>query len=153
MAGRKFFKMHGLGNDYIYFDCLSEPLADPSGVSKRLSDRHFGIGGDGIVLILPSDQADYRMRMFNADGSEAEMCGNAIRCVAKYLYDSDRLKRPGVSIETGAGVLGLTLNVTDNLVQSVRVDMGEPILEAKEIPVASTAPRVVNEPSRSTARR
>jgi diaminopimelate epimerase len=146
MAKRKFFKMHGLGNDYIYFDCLEEGLPDPEAVSRRLSDRHFGIGGDGIVLIEPSQSADYRMRMFNADGSEAEMCGNAIRCVGKYLFDRGVTEKKVLSIETGAGLLGLWLNVAGARVESVRVDMGEPILEGAKIPVASAAPRVVNEP-------
>ena len=146
MAKRKFFKMHGLGNDYIYFDCLDETISNPEEISRRLSGRHFGIGGDGIVLIEPSQSADYRMRMYNADGSEAEMCGNAIRCVGKYLFEAGITKAKTVSIETGAGVLGLTLNQIGREVDSVGVDMGEPVLEGAKIPVASAAEQVVNEP-------
>lgn len=146
MAKRQFFKMHGLGNDYIYFDCLEEGLSHPEEVSRRLSDRHFGIGGDGIVLIEPSLEADFRMKMFNADGSEAEMCGNAIRCVGKYLFDRGITSQQELSIQTGAGILNLSLNLSGKGVESVRVDMGEPILEGAKIPVASAASRIVGEP-------
>lgn len=133
---RKFYKMHGCGNDYVYFDCLDEPFADPEKAAVRLSDRHFGIGGDGIVLICPSEIADAKMRMFNADGSEGKMCGNAIRCIGKYLYDFFRTNKTVLKIETLSGVKTLRLNVENGKTQSVEVGMGAPILEAKQIPVA-----------------
>ncbi len=135
----KFTKMHGIGNDYIYFDCVSDPglIKDPAATARRLSDRHFGIGGDGIVLILPSTKADYRMRMFNSDGSESEMCGNAIRCVACFLCDRGYVKGHRVDIETGAGIkqIELSRDAAGKFV-SARVDMGEPILNGPDIPVA-----------------
>lgn len=131
----RFTKMQGAGNDYVYVDCFSQPgPADPAGLAQRIADRHFGVGGDGLILILPSQVADARMRMFNADGSESEMCGNGIRCVAKYVYDHGLARKPTLRIETGRGVLSLDLDVADGRVRSVRVDMGEPILAAKEIP-------------------
>lgn len=131
----RFTKMQGAGNDYVYVDCFSQPgPADPAGLAQRIADRHFGVGGDGLVLILPSQVADARMRMFNADGSESEMCGNGIRCVAKYVYDHGLARKPTLRIETGRGVLSLDLDVAEGRVRSVRVDMGEPILAAKEIP-------------------
>jgi diaminopimelate epimerase len=133
----KFTKMHGLGNDYIYVNCFSETVEDPSKVAKFVSDRHFGIGSDGLVLIMPSDKADFRMRMFNSDGSEAEMCGNAIRCVGKYVYDNGLTKKNLVSIETLAGIKILELSIKNNSVELVRVDMGEPILKPVNIPVLS----------------
>jgi len=138
--------MHGLGNDYIYFNCLTQTVEDPPSTARRLADRHFGIGGDGIVLIKPSESADYGMEMYNADGSRAEMCGNAIRCVGKYLYEKGITDRKELSIETGAGILRLWLRVTGNEVGSVRVDMGEPVLEGRKIPTVFDQPRVVNEP-------
>lgn len=107
----KFTKMHGLGNDYIYVNCFNETVEEPSKVAKFVSDRHFGIGSDGLVLIMPSDKADFRMRMFNSDGSEAEMCGNAIRCVGKYVYDNGMIKKDVVSIETLAGIKILELTI------------------------------------------
>ena len=134
----KFTKMHGLGNDYIYFDCIANPelIADPIATAIKLSDRHFSIGGDGIVLILKSKEADFQMRMFNADGSEAEMCGNAIRCVTKYLCDNNYVKTDNVSIKTGAGNLPITIHRDENKnFISATVDMGEPILNGKDIPV------------------
>jgi diaminopimelate epimerase len=131
----RFTKMHGAGNDYIYVNCFEEPVPeDPADLARRVSDRHFGIGGDGLILICPSEKADARMRMFNADGSEAEMCGNGVRCVAKYVYDHGLAKRDALKIETGAGVLSLDLEVSDGRVSRVRVDMGEPILEPARIP-------------------
>jgi len=131
----RFTKMHGAGNDYVYVNCFEEPLPDdPAQLARRVSDRHRGIGGDGLILICPSERADARMRMFNADGSEAEMCGNGIRCVAKYVYDHGLSKSTTPTIETGAGVLTLELTVEDGLVRRVRVDMGEPILKPEEIP-------------------
>ncbi len=132
----RFTKMQGAGNDYIYVDCFAEPMPErPDQLARRASDRHFGIGGDGLILICPSQQADARMRMFNADGSEAEMCGNGIRCLAKYLYDHGRCRRKTLAIETGRGVLSLELEVGgDGRVERVRVDMGEPILQPDRIP-------------------
>ena len=130
-----FVKMHGAGNDYIYIDCFRHPMPhDPAGLSRAISDRHFGVGSDGLILICPSDKADARMRMFNADGSEAEMCGNGIRCVAKYVYDRGLVRKPTLTVETGRGVLTLDLEVGGGVVRQVRVDMGEPILQAERIP-------------------
>lgn len=143
MTRTRFTKMEGLGNDYIYFDCLEQTLDNPEAIAPRLSDRHFGIGGDGIVLILPSEKADFRMRMFNADGSEAEMCGNAIRCVGKYLFERGKTKSSRVAVETGNGVLELNLRIDGDTVTGVRVDMGEPILEGPKIPTASLEDRVI----------
>ena len=134
---KKFYKMQGIGNDYIYFDCLETPFEDPSAAAVRLSDRHFGIGGDGIVLICPSAVADAKMRMFNADGSEGKMCGNAIRCVGKYLYDFRKTDKTQLKIETLSGIKTLFLSVSDGETTSVRVDMGAPELAPKNIPVLS----------------
>ena len=131
----RFTKMHGAGNDYVYIDCFRDSMpGDPAGLSRAISDRHFGVGSDGLILICPSDKADARMRMFNADGSEAEMCGNGIRCVAKYLYDHGLVRKPALTVETGRGVLTLDLEIKGGLVRQVRVDMGEPILQAARIP-------------------
>ncbi|MFZ1934544.1 MAG: diaminopimelate epimerase [Thermoguttaceae bacterium] len=131
----QFTKMQGVGNDYIYVDCFAQPIPDdPAALTRRVSDRHFGIGGDGLILICPSTVADARMRMFNADGSESEMCGNGIRCVAKYVYDHGLCRKAALRIETGRGVLGLELKIAGEKVSRVRVDMGEPILEAARIP-------------------
>lgn len=141
----KFTKMHGLGNDYVYVNGFEEKIDDPAAVSIKVSDRHFGVGSDGLVLILPSDKADFRMRMFNADGSEAEMCGNAIRCVGKYVYDNGMTEKTTVSIETLAGIKMLELTTKENKVTYARVDMGEPILDASMIPVVSELSPVVGE--------
>ena len=131
----RFTKMQGAGNDYVYINCFAEGVpADPAALSQRMSDRHFGIGGDGLILITPSHVADARMRMFNADGSESEMCGNGIRCVAKYVYDHGIARKPSLTIETGRGILRTDVEVKQDRVQRVRVDMGEPILEAALIP-------------------
>jgi diaminopimelate epimerase len=131
----RFTKMQGAGNDYVYVDCFHEPMPhDPAGLSRVISDRHFGVGADGLILICPSNKADARMRMFNADGSEAEMCGNGIRCVAKFLYDHGLVRRPTLTVETGRGILSLDLEMTGGCVRQVRVDMGEPIFEAARIP-------------------
>src|SRR5215831_13507110 len=131
----RFTKMQGAGNDYVYVDCFREPMPhDPAGLSRAISDRHFGVGSDGLILICPSDKADARMRMFNADGSEAEMCGNGIRCVAKYVYDHGHVRKPTLTVETGRGVLTLDLEIAGGAVRQVRVDMGEPILDAALIP-------------------
>jgi carbamoyl-phosphate synthase large subunit len=130
-----FVKMHGCGNDYVYFDCFDTELPEPELLARRLSDRHKGIGGDGIVLILPSRKADAKMRMFNADGSESGMCGNAIRCVGKYMYESGKAAKPQLQIETLSGVKSLELVILDETVNSVRVDMGQAYLKPEEIPV------------------
>src|SRR5262249_55968686 len=122
-------------NDYIYVDCFTNPMPhDPPGLSRAISDRHFGVGSDGLILICPSDKADARMRMYNADGSEAEMCGNGIRCVAKYVYDHGLVRKPILKMETGRGILPLELEVAGRTVRQVRVDMGEPIFQADCIP-------------------
>src|SRR5205814_5640649 len=127
--------MHGAGNDYVYIECFHQPPPpDPAGLSRAVSDRHKGIGSDGLILICPSDRADARMRMFNADGSEAEMCGNGVRCVAKYVHDHGLARKPTLTIETGRGVLTLDREVKGGKVQRVRVDMGEPILQSARIP-------------------
>src|SRR6516162_4426801 len=131
----RFTKMQGCGNDYVYVDCFREkPPKDAPALSRAISDRHFGVGGDGLILICPSEKADARMRMFNADGSEAEMCGNGVRCVAKYVYEHGIARKPTLTIETGSGVLTLEVEAHGDKVQQVRVDMGEPILEAAKIP-------------------
>ena len=131
----RFTKMHGAGNDYVYVDCITHPMPhDPAGLSRRISDRHFGVGSDGLILICPSERADARMRMFNADGSEAEMCGNGVRCVAKYVHDHGLVRKPRLTVETGRGVLTLDLDVHDGRVRQVTVDMGEPILQGERIP-------------------
>ncbi len=131
----RFTKMHGAGNDYIYLDCFEQPAPeDLAELARRMSDRHFGVGGDGLILILPSKVADARMQMFNADGSEAEMCGNGLRCLAKYVYEHGLARKPTLRIETGAGILSLDLEFDGALVRRVRVDMGEPILQPERIP-------------------
>ncbi len=125
----QFTKMHGIGNDYIYIDCTHAPLpCDPGALSLKLSDRNRSIGGNGLVLILPSEPADFRMRMFNADGSEGAMCGNAIRCVAKYVYDNGLTDKTKLAIETPSGMKYLTLQLTDGKVSTVQVDMGVPLI-------------------------
>ncbi len=141
----KFTKMHGAGNDYVYVNCFEERLPSPaSELAIQISDRRFGVGGDGLILIEPSMRADARMRMFNADGSEAEMCGNGIRCVAKYVYDHGICQKDALNIETGNGVLQLSLDIDGGRVRSVTVDMGEPRLLASEIPTTLADDRVIN---------
>lgn len=131
----RFTKMHGIGNDYVYVNGFEENVADPAEVARKVSDRHFGIGSDGLILILPSDKADVRMRMFNIDGSEGEMCGNGIRCVAKYAFDHGLAKSNPMKIDTGRGVLALDLKLDPlNKVDQVTVNMGEPILDLPRIP-------------------
>lgn len=131
----RFTKMHGLGNDYVYVSLFDQrPPGDIGALARAMSDRHFGIGSDGLILIMPSERADARMRMFNADGSEGEMCGNGVRCVAKYVHDRGIARRPRITIETGRGVLTLDLTVVEGEARQVRVDMGAPILEAGLIP-------------------
>jgi diaminopimelate epimerase len=131
----RFTKMHGIGNDYVYVNGFEEPVADPVATAIAVADRHFGIGSDGLILILPSEIADVRMRMFNADGSESEMCGNGVRCVAKYAFDHGLTKSNPMRVETGRGVLSLALEIKAGKVHRVTVDMGEPILSLPEIPV------------------
>jgi diaminopimelate epimerase len=143
----KFTKMHGIGNDYVYVDCVrNPPPKDPAALSRVISDRHFGVGADGLILICPSERADVRMRMYNADGSEAEMCGNGIRCVAKFCHDHGIARKPVLTVETGRGVLILELEVSGGKVRQVRVDMGEPILESEKVPTTLPGPRVVDYP-------
>src|SRR5687767_4581508 len=147
----KFTKMHGIGNDYVYVDGFKERVDDPARVAQQVADRHFGIGGDGLILILPSEKADVRMRMFNADGSESEMCGNGVRCVAKYAFDHGLTKSNPMKVETGRGVLTLALTVgAGGKVREVTVNMGEPILEASRVPVQlpdyGPGDRVINVP-------
>jgi diaminopimelate epimerase len=160
--------MHGIGNDYVYVNCFDEPVENPSELAKSISDRHFGIGSDGLILILPSDKADVRMRMFNADGSEAEMCGNGVRCLAKFAYEhgltagrdgsqnvcadllnklipeADEIRE--ITVETGRGILALALALINNQVERVCVDMGEPILLPAQIPVNVTGQQAVGIP-------
>lgn len=142
----KFTKMHGTGNDYIYVNCMRECPDNPQELSKILSHRHFGIGSDGLVLIMPSKAADFRMRMFNSDGSEAEMCGNASRCVGKYVFDNGLTDKKSVTLETLAGIKVLDLNVRSGKVESVTVDMGEPVLKPADIPVNSSKELFISEP-------
>lgn len=142
----KFTKMHGIGNDYVYVNCFEESVKNPAEVSKFVSDRHFGIGSDGLILISPSAIADFRINIYNADGSQAEMCGNGIRCVAKYVYDYGLTDKTEISVETLAGIKYLRLQVENGKVASVEVNMGAPILEPKEIPVAVEESPVVNVP-------
>ena len=141
-----FTKMHGIGNDYVYVDGFKETIENPNAFSEFVSDRHFGIGSDGLVLILPSDTADFKMRMFNADGSEGKMCGNAIRCVGKYVYETVYTDKTQIAIETLSGIKYLTLIVEDNTVVYVEVDMGKAILVPKNIPVASELSSFINQP-------
>lgn len=140
----KFTKMHGLGNDYVYIDAINQKIENESSLAKFVSNRHFGIGSDGLILICKSDIADFKMRMFNSDGSEAEMCGNGIRCVGKFVYDKGLTDKTTVKIETLAGIKTLVLNTKDGKVETARVDMGEPILEAEKIPVISKEHPVKN---------
>ncbi|WP_294751568.1 diaminopimelate epimerase [uncultured Ruminococcus sp.] len=141
----KFNKMHGCGNDYVYVNCFEESVSSPEQLSRAVSDRHFGIGSDGLVLILPSDTADCRMRMFNPDGSESEMCGNAIRCVAKYVYDKGIIHKPVVTVETLAGIKTIEVHTDENdMARTLTVDMGAPVTEASEVPVIAEASPVTD---------
>ncbi|MDE7438893.1 MAG: diaminopimelate epimerase [Clostridia bacterium] len=143
----KFYKMHGIGNDYIYFDCMKEQIADPEKLAIRLSDRRFGIGGDGIILLCQSSVADCRMRMFNADGSEGKMCGNGIRCIGKLAHDLGYVKGETCTVKTLSGIKKLQLFCDkENKVESVRVDMGAPVLDGKQIPSTFSGERIVNQP-------
>ena len=140
----KFTKMQGLGNDYVYIDAINQKIEDESSLAKFVSNRHFGIGSDGLILICKSNVADFKMRMFNSDGSEAEMCGNGIRCVAKFVYDKNLTNKTTLTVETLAGIKQLKLNTKDGKVETVRVDMGEPIFEPEKIPVNSKESPVKN---------
>ena len=140
----KFTKMEGLGNDYVYMDAINQKIENRSELARFVSNRNFGIGSDGLILIEKSEVADFKMTMFNSDGSQAEMCGNGIRCVAKFVYDRGMIDKTTLKIETLAGIKILELNVEDGKVKTVRVDMGEPILEAEKIPVVSTEKPVKN---------
>ncbi len=132
----KFTKMHGLGNDYVYLDCTKSGIPETiEDLARFVSNRHFGVGSDGLILILPSDTCDFKMRMYNADGSEAQMCGNGIRCVGKFVYDKGLTKKEKITVDTLAGVKVLDLNIVNGKVETVKVDMGEPILNSKAIPV------------------
>ncbi|MBI1347591.1 diaminopimelate epimerase [bacterium] len=143
----RFTKMHGLGNDYVYVNLFEERVENPAQVAIAVSDRHFGIGADGLILICPTEVADARMRMFNADGSESEMCGNGVRCVAKYVYDHGIATKPELTIETGRGVLTLQMFPdAQGKAAKVRVNMGTPILPAGEIPTTFTTDRVIDAP-------
>jgi diaminopimelate epimerase len=143
----RFTKMHGLGNDYVYVDCFHQPPPrDAVALARRVSDRHFGIGSDGLILICPSERADARMRMFNADGSEGEMCGNGIRCIGKYIHDHGIAPKPRVTIETLRGVLTLDLTIQNGKVSQARVDMDEPILTPADVPALFPGERVVDAP-------
>jgi diaminopimelate epimerase len=152
----KFTKMHGIGNDYVFVDCFHESVTNPAKVARAISDRHFGVGSDGLILICPSKKADARMRIFNADGSEAEMCGNGLRCVAKYVYEHKLAKAGGLvtmgngtkyaaslKIETGAGILSVGLAVRNKIAQKICVNMGEPKFRPKEIPVNLSGERAI----------
>ena len=140
----KFTKMQGLGNDYVYIDAINQNIENMSSLAKFVSDRHFGIGSDGLILICKSDIADFKMRMFNSDGSEAEMCGNGIRCVGKFVYDKGLTNKTTLAIETLAGIKTLKLNTKEGKVETVKVDMGEPILDPEKIPVISDEKPVKN---------
>ncbi|MFV0538105.1 MAG: diaminopimelate epimerase [Dysgonomonas sp.] len=146
MKNLKFTKMHGAGNDYIYMDAISQKIENPSELAVKLSSRNFGIGSDGLVLILPSDICDFRMQMFNSDGSEAEMCGNASRCVGKYVYDKGLTGKNEITLETGAGIKYITLLEGDSKSRKVTVDMGEPIFNPGLIPVKAEKEPVLNLP-------
>jgi diaminopimelate epimerase len=131
----KFTKMQGIGNDYIYVNCFEEKVENPSELAVRLSDRHFGIGSDGIIFIEPSKVADCKMNMYNADGSQGKMCGNGIRCVGKYVYERGIAKKEILQVETLSGIKTLHLNIADGQVKTVEVNMGKPILKSADIPV------------------
>lgn len=142
----KFTKMQGIGNDYVYVNCFEEKVEDPSALAIQVSDRHFGIGSDGLILICPSEVADCEMAMYNADGSRGEMCGNGVRCVGKYMYDYGLTDKTEITVETLAGIKTLQLFVENGKVAKVRVDMGSPILTPAEIPVVAEGDKAVDEP-------
>ncbi|MDO4478769.1 MAG: diaminopimelate epimerase [Lachnospiraceae bacterium] len=142
----KFTKMHGIGNDYVYVDATKEPVKNASEVAIFVSDRHFGIGSDGLILVCPSDKADFRMEMYNADGSLGAMCGNGVRCVGKFVHDHGLTDKTTVDIETGSGIKKLVMQTENGKVTTIRVNMGTPILKAADIPVISENERVLEEP-------
>ena len=142
----KFTKMQGLGNDYVYVNCFKEKIDNPPELARRISDRHFGVGADGLIMINPSDKADFEMEMYNADGSRGEMCGNGIRCVAKYVYDYGLTDKTHISVETLGGIKYLDLTVEEGKVKMVKVDMGKPELEPLKIPVKASGDKAVDEP-------
>ena len=142
----KFTKMQGLGNDYVYVNGFEEKIDNPPELARRISDRHFGVGSDGLIMINPSDRADFEMEMYNADGSRGEMCGNGIRCVAKYVYDYGLTDKTDISVETLGGIKYLELTVEDGKVRTVKVDMGKPELEPQKIPVKADGDKAVDEP-------
>lgn len=140
----QFTKMHGLGNDYVYMDAINQKIEKRSELAKFVSDRHFGVGSDGLILICPSEKADFRMQMFNQDGSEAEMCGNGIRCVGKFVYDKGLTNKETITVETLAGIKTLVMTAKNGKIETARVDMGKPILEPEKIPVISDENPVKN---------
>ncbi|HEX3038361.1 MAG TPA: diaminopimelate epimerase [Oscillospiraceae bacterium] len=142
----KFTKMQGIGNNYLYFNCFENPIMNPSELSIKLSDVHFGVGSDGIILIEPSEKADCKMDIYNADGSRAMMCGNGIRCVGKYVYERGLVKKDVITVDTRSGVKTLYLDVQNGIVKSVKVNMGEPDLVAKTIPVIFSKDQIIDEP-------
>lgn len=142
----KFTKMHGIANDYVYVDCFKEKVEEPSQMASLISDRHIGIGGDGLILIKPSDKADFMMDMYNADGSRGAMCGNGIRCVAKYVYDNGLTDKTSITVETASGIKHLDLTIEEGEVSLVRVNMGKPELLADKVPIISKKERAINEP-------
>ena len=142
----KFTKMQGIGNDYIYVNCFEEKIDDPERVSQIVSDRHFGIGGDGLVLIMPSEKADFRMRMFNADGSEGNMCGNATRCIGKFVYDNRLTDKTEITLETKSGIKYLTLYPENGKVKTVLVNMGKAVLTPADIPMKAEGESFINKP-------
>ena len=141
----KFTKMHGAGNDYIYINCFEETVKNPEKLAIKVSDRHFGIGSDGLILISPSDKADFKMNIYNADGSEGMMCGNGIRCVSKYVYDNGMTDKDEISVETRSGIKLIKMNVENGKVVSARVNMGKPILEAEKIPTKFDGENVIRQ--------
>ncbi len=142
----KFTKMHGIGNDYVYVNCFEETVPNPEELARKMSDRHFGVGSDGLILIKPSERADFEMKMYNADGSEGAMCGNGIRCVAKYVYDYGLTDQTRISIDTQSGIKYLELTVEDGQMKLARVNMGAPELRADKIPILCDKEQVIHEP-------
>lgn len=142
----EFTKMHGCGNDYVYVNGFTNKIENPNKLSEIVSNRNFGIGSDGLIVINPSDVADFKMSMYNADGSEGKMCGNGIRCVAKYVYDNKMTDKTTITVETLSGIKTLVLNVEDEKVKTVRVNMGTPILKSKDVPIVSDKEQVIDEP-------
>lgn len=142
----KFTKMHGIGNDYVYVNCFQETVENPSELAIKVSERHFGIGSDGLILIKPSDVADFEMDMYNADGSRGMMCGNGIRCVGKYVYDYGLTDKTSITVNTLSGIKYLDLTVVDGKAVEIRVNMGAPILETKKIPMICEKEQAIDEP-------